>query len=84
VMDQFEKQFEDLDVQASYVEHAMDMSTAGTTPEEDVDTLISQVADEYGLEVGAKLDSAGKAPTTIKASAEEDYMAARLQKLKNT
>lgn len=59
VMDQFEKQFEDLDVQAAYVEGAMDTSTATSTPQEEVDGLISQVADEYGLEVSAKLDAAG-------------------------
>lgn len=59
VMEAFEKQFEDLDVQSAYVEQAMDMSTATTTPEEEVDGLISQVADEYGLEVSQKLDAAG-------------------------
>jgi len=61
IMDKFEKQFEDLDVQSSYMQSAMDMTSATTTPEEEVDTLISQVADEYGLEVQQKLESAGYA-----------------------
>jgi len=61
VMDTFEQQFENLDVQASYVENAMDMSTSTTTPVEEVDDLIQKVADEHGLEVSHKLEDAGYA-----------------------
>ena len=43
VMDQFEKQFEDLDVQSEYVEAAMSQSTTLTTPADQVDLLINQV-----------------------------------------
>ena len=49
VMDKFEKQFEDLDVQTKYMEGAMDQTTAMTTPEDQVKDLINQVADEHGL-----------------------------------
>eukprot|EP00698_Gefionella_okellyi_P019421 TRINITY_DN594_c0_g2_i2.p1 TRINITY_DN594_c0_g2~~TRINITY_DN594_c0_g2_i2.p1 ORF type:complete len:187 (-),score=37.54 TRINITY_DN594_c0_g2_i2:154-714(-) len=84
IMDQFEKQFEDLDVQSSYIEHAMDMSTSTTTPVEDVDSLISQVADEHGLELEHRLDSAGKAPVGVGAASKgEDELTARLAQLKN-
>jgi hypothetical protein len=49
VMDQFEKQFEDLDVQSEYIEQAMSQSTSLSTPVDQVDTLISQVAEEHGM-----------------------------------
>ena len=55
VMDKFERQFEDLDVQQSYVESTMSSTTTLSTPQDQVDDLISQVADEHGLEVGAAL-----------------------------
>ena len=54
-MDQFEKQFEDLDVQSEYIEQTMSQSTSLTTPADQVDSLISQVAAEHGLEVSEKL-----------------------------
>lgn len=49
-MDKFETQFSDLDVQTSYMEGAMSSTTATTTPQDQVDLLINQVADEAGLE----------------------------------
>ena len=59
-MDQFEKQFEDLDVQAEYIEQAMGQSTALTTPADQVDTLIQQVAEEHGLALSEQLGSTTK------------------------
>ena len=52
IMDKFEQQFEDLDVQSQYVENAMGQSVSLSTPAEEVDTLISQVAEEHGMLVG--------------------------------
>jgi charged multivesicular body protein 1 len=54
-MDKFESQFSDLDVQTSYMESTMSDTTALTTPQDQVDTLISQVADENGLEISQKV-----------------------------
>lgn len=39
-MDQFEKQFEDMDVRSAYMEDAINTSTSMTTPPEQVDDLI--------------------------------------------
>ena len=50
-MDKFESQFADLDVQTSYMESTMSDTTALTTPQDQVDSLINQVADEAGLEI---------------------------------
>jgi len=62
VMDKFESQFSDLDVQTSYMESTMSDTTALTTPQDQVDTLISQVADENGLEISQKVGE-GKVPS---------------------
>lgn len=59
-MDSFEKQFEDMDVRAGYMETSMNASTASATPEDQVDSLISQVADEHQLDLSFALDEAGQ------------------------
>ena len=43
LMDKFEKEFEDLDVQTSVMENAMGTATTTTTPANQVDDLIRQV-----------------------------------------
>lgn len=83
VMDQFEKQFEDLDVQSEYVQTAMGQSSALTTPASEVDGLIHQVADEHGLELAGQLgDVPTKAPAAAAAAAEQDELTERLNRLK--
>jgi charged multivesicular body protein 1 len=80
-MDQFEKQFEDLDVQSEYIENTMSQTTSLTTPADQVDLLISQVAEEHGLEVSEKLG--GPVPTHTQAAvSEQDDLTERLAKLK--
>jgi charged multivesicular body protein 1 len=61
-MDKFESQFETLDVQTGVVEQAMHNQAALSTPEEDVNDLMQQVADEHGLEVSLGLPGAANAP----------------------
>lgn len=68
-MEQFEKQFEDLDVRSAYMEGAMSSTTAMSTPAEQVDELIQMVADENGLQVAGKLDSAGMVGKDTKVAA---------------
>jgi charged multivesicular body protein 1 len=48
LMDKFEKQFEDLDVQASYMENTMSQTTTTSVPQNDVENLMQSVADEAG------------------------------------
>lgn len=85
VMDRFEKQFEDLDVTTEYMEGAMSHSVAGTTPADEVDNLIQQVADEHGLEVKMALPGAvGTALPSVKlASKDDEELSERLSKLRN-
>ena len=44
VMDKFEQQFTDLDVQTGYMEDTMNDSTANTTPQDQVDLLMQRVS----------------------------------------
>ena len=52
-MGRFEKQFEDLDVASEVMGGAMSSATAMTTPEDEVNSLMGEVADEYGIEFKA-------------------------------
>lgn len=71
-MDRFETQFEDLDVATGYYENATSNTTAIATPQDDVDKLMSQVADEAGVELSQEM--AGATPKTdIKAAPEEEW-----------
>jgi charged multivesicular body protein 1 len=87
VMDKFETQFEDLDVATGYYENATSSATAVGTPQEDVDRLMSQVADEAGVELNQEM--AGATPAqNIKAPAnptevEEDNLGERLRALRS-
>jgi charged multivesicular body protein 1 len=80
IMDKFEKQFEDLDVQAQYMENSMSQTTAVSTPQDEVQSLINQVADEFGLELEGKLDAA--TPSKETPMVETDDLLARLERLK--
>jgi len=84
VMDKFEQQFEDLDVQGQYVENSMNQTTALSTPQEEVDQLISQVADEYGLQLSEKMGPIGAPSAKIQQKEEQDELFARLNSLKAT
>ncbi|GJW83460.1 ESCRT-related protein CHMP1A [Tanacetum coccineum] len=57
-MDQFEKQFVNMEVQAGFMESSMAGSTSLSTPEGEVNSLMQQVAEEYGLEVSVGLPKA--------------------------
>lgn len=50
IMDKFEKQFEDLDVQTKTMDTAMSSTTTISMPEHQVDGLMQQIADEAGYE----------------------------------
>lgn len=85
LMDKFESQFEDLDVQSSYMENTMSQTTTTAVPQNDVESLMQRVADEAGLELNMELPS-GPASTAIgastQASTEQDELTARLARLR--
>lgn len=89
VMDKFESQFSDLDVQTSYMEDAMGSTTAVSMPQDQVDALMRQMAEEANIELqhdlAAKEVPAAEiaAPERSPAIGEEDSkLADRLRALR--
>lgn len=86
VMDKFETQFEDLDALANYYELATTNVNALTTPQEEVDELMSKLADEAGIEMKQGLNATSvevAAPATTISEEKEDRLAERLRALRN-
>lgn len=89
VMEKFESQFEDMDVRTSVMEDSMGAATTLSTPKDQVDLLIQQVADEAGLEISDQLANAGSIPSSIgttssaAASANDDQLSRRLAALRH-
>ena len=88
VMDKFESQFADLDVQTSYMEDAMGSTTAVSTPQDQVDALMRQTAEEANIElqqdlaakqVPAELSQPERAPAV---GEEDSSLADRLRALR--
>lgn len=83
LMDKFEEQFEDLDVQSSYMENTMSQSVTTSVPQNDVDNLMKQVADEAGLELTMAFPTG---PESVGASSqvsqEQDELSQRLARLR--
>ncbi|XP_022108977.1 charged multivesicular body protein 1b-like [Acanthaster planci] len=85
IMDQFEKQFETLDVQSEVMDQAMAGTTTLNVPVAQVDNLMQEVADEAGLDLNMELPS-GQTTALAGASAasmEQDELSQRLQQLRN-
>lgn len=73
-MDKFESQFEDLDVATQYYENATSSATAVGTPQEDVDRLMGQVADEAGLEMQSEMPAATQTKIGPTEQEENGYL----------
>jgi len=87
VMDKFETQFTDLDVQTSYMEDAMSSTTAISTPQDQIDQLLRQTAEEANIELQHDLASKDLASVpdltpTERVRDEDDQLADRLRALR--
>jgi len=63
IMDKFEEKFGELDVQTAYIESTISNTTAVSTPQDEVDSLLHQVADEANIELQQEMvpkNGAGK------------------------
>ena len=84
-MDKFETQFEDLDVATGYYENATSQATAVGTPQDAVDSLMNQVADEAGVELQTEMNQAEppKKVATGPTEVQEDGLGERLRALRS-
>ncbi|XP_010637322.1 charged multivesicular body protein 1b [Fukomys damarensis] len=84
LMDKFEHQFETLDVQTQQMEDTMSSTTTLTTPQNQVDLLLQEMADEAGLDLNMELPQGqtGSVGTSV-ASAEQDELSQRLARLRD-
>ena len=85
VMAKFESQFSDLDVQTSYMEETMSNTTAVSTPQDEVDALLKQTAEEANIELQHDLASREAPVIEVpkeKVGEEDDMLAARLRALR--
>ena len=80
-MDRFETQFEDLDVATGYYENATSQATAVGTPQEDVDRLMNQVADEAGVELHQEM-AAATPSRRIGEEQRDEELGERLRRLR--
>uniref|UniRef100_F7DUH5 Charged multivesicular body protein 1A n=2 Tax=Ornithorhynchus anatinus TaxID=9258 RepID=F7DUH5_ORNAN len=86
VMDKFEQQVQNLDVHTSVMEDSMSSATTLTTPQEQVDSLIVQIAEENGLEVLDQLSQLPEGASAVGESSvrsQEDQLSRRLAALRN-
>eukprot|EP00818_Percolomonas_sp_WS_P006697 CAMPEP_0117438116 /NCGR_PEP_ID=MMETSP0759-20121206/1885_1 /TAXON_ID=63605 /ORGANISM="Percolomonas cosmopolitus, Strain WS" /LENGTH=195 /DNA_ID=CAMNT_0005229793 /DNA_START=122 /DNA_END=709 /DNA_ORIENTATION=+ len=81
VMDKFEKQFDDLDVRSQYMEDAMNTTTSLTTPEDEVNSLMAQIADEHNLTIQEQIDVPMSKRDEFQVQADD--LSQRLAKLKS-
>ncbi|CAI5759850.1 unnamed protein product [Candida verbasci] len=85
VMDKFETQFEDMDASTNYYESSTNNVNALNTPQDQVDELLNQVADEAGIEMKQGLNATNvelKTPDIV-SEEKEDKLAERLRALRN-
>ncbi|XP_071505442.1 charged multivesicular body protein 1a-like [Diadema antillarum] len=87
IMEKFEGQFQDLDVHTQVLEGSMGAATTLTTPEDQVESLIHQVAEENGLELISDMTAAPAPGSATLASGsrtleQEDHLTRRLQALR--
>ena len=85
-MDKFESQFTDLDVQTSIMEDTMSATTAVSTPQDQVEQLLRETAEEANIQLKQDLDAQQlptaevTPPTGLKD--EDDKLAERLRALR--
>jgi len=79
-MNQFEKQFEDLDVNTAVMDDAMNKQAALSTPPDQVDELLMKIADENNMEMPQARDN--KMPVPVAQESDKDNINARLDALK--
>ncbi|KAG8894063.1 Vacuolar-sorting protein SNF7 [Tulasnella sp. 417] len=85
-MDKFESQFADLDVQAASMEEAIGSIDAVSTPQDQIDLLLQQTAEENNIELAQELKESALPELGTrqkeKPVEEDDKLAERLRALR--
>ncbi|KAL6480074.1 hypothetical protein MHYP_G00111070 [Metynnis hypsauchen] len=84
LMDKYERQFETLDVQTAQMEDTMGNPATLTAPQNEVESLMHEIADEAGLDLNMEIlqGQTGAVGTSV-ASAEQDVLSQRLSRLRD-
>ena len=80
LMDQFEKQFEEMDVKTGVVDSTLAQTTTTVIPQNEVDDLMVQIAEETGMELCLEMPSV--AASSIQPSVSSE-LSQRLKLLRN-
>jgi len=72
VMQNFEKLFDNVDVNAEFMDKVMDNIDAGTYEEKDVNSLINSVAEEHNMKLSDQFADVSVKNTGSKQKASED------------
>jgi len=89
VMEKFESQFEDLDVRTTTLEDAMGTATTLSTPQDQVEALMREVAAENALDIEDQLKELNPTSASIRSEAsaskseKEDQLSRRLAALRH-
>ncbi|KAJ9596870.1 hypothetical protein L9F63_012126 [Diploptera punctata] len=84
LMDQFERQFEEMDVRTGVVDSTLAQTTTTIVPQNQVESLMVQIAEEAGMEINLEMPSI--ATTSAEPSAEASItseLSKRLKLLRN-
>jgi len=84
LMDRFETQFDDLDVQTSHMQETMSQSITTSIPQAGVCNLLQEVAEEAGLELNVELHVGDSIGVTSKETQKQDELSQRLARLRQS
>jgi charged multivesicular body protein 1 len=82
VMDDFERQMENASVQSACMDAALSSTTAITTPPDQVDGLLQQVADEHGLAISLSMPTITSSSPQVLNRQKQEELTERLAKLR--
>lgn len=82
VMDDFERQMENASVQSACMDAALSSTNAITTPPDQVDNLLQQVADEHGLAISLSMPSITSSSAQALDRQKQEELNERLAKLR--
>ncbi|CAI2729565.1 unnamed protein product [Schistosoma spindalis] len=86
LMDKFEREFDNMDIQSKLVSSSLANTMSISTPENEVQGLINQVADETGIELNYELPGSTHGSVSVApiSAEEEDGLTQRLARLRHS